>query len=98
MTDEIDTLLNENRRFAPTPDFTAQANGTRDLYEAAARDRLGFWEGEARQLDWIAPWSKVLEWDAPYAKWFVGGKLNVSVNCIDRHLATRRNKAAIIWE
>ena len=98
MTDQIDTLLNENRRFAPTPDFTAQANGTRDLYEAAARDRLGFWEDEARRLDWIAPWSKVLEWKPPHAKWFVGGKLNVSVNCIDRHLATRRNKAAIIWE
>jgi acetyl-CoA synthetase len=98
MTDQIDTLLNENRRFAPTPDFTAQANGTRDLYEAAARDRLGFWEGEARRLDWIAPWSKVLEWNLPHARWFVGGKLNVSVNCIDRHLATRRNKAAIIWE
>ena len=98
MTDQLDTLLTENRRFAPTPDFIAQANGTSDLYEAATRDRLGFWEDQARQLDWIAPWTKVLEWNAPHAKWFVGGKLNVSVNCLDRHLATRRNKAAIVWE
>jgi acetyl-CoA synthetase len=98
MTDQIDTLLSENRRFPPTPGFVAQANGTEALYQSAARDRIGFWEEQARHLEWIEPWSKALEWTPPHAKWFIGGKLNVSVNCIDRHLATRRNKAAIIWE
>ena len=58
-----------------------------------------FWGNIARELDWFEPWTKVLEWDAPWAKWFIGGKLNLSHNCLDRHLATwRRNKAAIIWE
>jgi acetyl-CoA synthetase len=99
MTDQIDTLLTESRRFPPSAEFAAHAGGTRALYEAAARDRLAFWEEQARQLDWIEPWSRVLEWDLPHAKWFVGGKLNVSVNCVDRHLdGPRRNKAAIIWE
>ena len=98
MTDQIATLLSESRRFAPSPEFAAQANATPALYQAAARDRLAYWEEQAGQLDWIAPWSRVLEWHPPHAKWFVGGRLNVSANCIDRHLATRRNKAAIIWE
>ena len=99
MTDQIDTLLSENRRFAPKPEFAAQANGTRALYQAAEKDRLGFWEEQARQLDWMQPWSRVLEWNSPHAKWFVDGKLNVSVNCLDRHLTSaRRNKAAIVWE
>ncbi len=99
MTDQIATLLSEDRLFPPPPEFAAEANGTRALYQAAARDRLGFWEEQARQLDWVQPWSQVLEWKAPHAKWFVGGRLNVSVNCLDRHLAgPRRNKAAIIWE
>ena len=99
MTDQIDTLLSEDRRFPPEPEFAAQANGTRALYEAAAKDRLGFWEDQARQLDWMQPWSKVLDWNPPHARWFVDGKLNVSVNCLDRHLSgARRNKAAIVWE
>ena len=99
MTDQLDTLLSEQRRFPPSPDFAHKANATKALYDAAARDRLGFWEEQARALDWIAPWSRVLEWNLPHAKWFVGGKLNVSANCLDRHLAgPRRNKAAIIWE
>ena len=73
MTDQIDTLLTESRRFPPSAEFAAQANATRALYEAAARDRLAFWEEQARQLDWIEPWSRVLDWDLPHAKWFVGG-------------------------
>jgi len=99
MTDQLATLLNEDRRFPPAPEFAAQANATPALYESAARDRLAFWEERARELDWIRPWSRVLEWNEPHAKWFVDGQLNVSVNCLDRHLAgPRRNKAALIWE
>ena len=99
MTDQISTLLQEHRRFAPPAAFAAQANAKPALYEAARRDRLAFWEEQARALDWTTPWHTVLEWTPPHAKWFVGGRLNVAVNCVDRHLETaRRNKAAIIWE
>ena len=99
MTDQLDTLLSEQRRFPPAPAFAAQANATAALYEAAARDREGFWAEQARALEWIRPWDKVLEWTLPHAKWFVGGQLNVAANCLDRHLAgPLRNKAAIIWE
>ncbi len=99
MTDQISTLLQEHRRFAPSDAFTAQANAQPALYDAARRDRLAFWEEQARALDWSTPWQTVLEWTPPHAKWFVGGRLNVAVNCVDRHLETaRRNKAAIIWE
>ncbi|MCA1583428.1 MAG: acetate--CoA ligase, partial [Acidobacteria bacterium] len=97
---EIDALLQEHRAFPPHESFTAQAN-VRDagIYERAAHDPEAFWEGFARELEWAQPWSKVLEWDPPHAKWFVGGKINASVNCLDRHLQTaRRNKAALIWE
>ena len=99
MTDQLATLLTETRRFAPPPEFSAAANAQQALYHAARANRLHFWEEQAKYLDWITPWSQVLEWTPPHAKWFVGGKLNVSVNCIDRHLKSpRRNKAAIIWE
>jgi len=99
MTDQLSTLLSEQRRFPPPAGFAAKAAGTAELYRRAAADRLGFWEEQARALDWSTPWSKVLEWKPPHAKWFVGGRLNVSVNCLDRHLAgPRRNKAALIWE
>ncbi|MDH5316629.1 MAG: acetate--CoA ligase, partial [Gemmatimonadota bacterium] len=99
MTDQLATLLSEDRRFAPSPEFAAQALGTGALYEAARADRLAFWEEQARALDWMVPWSRVLEWKPPHARWFVGGKLNVAANCVDRHLTgPRRNKAAIIWE
>jgi len=99
MSDQLATLLSETRRFPPSPAFAAQANAQADLYTRAAGDRLGFWEEQARALHWDSPWRRVLEWTPPHAKWFVGGRLNVAVNCVDRHLATaRRNKAAIIWE
>jgi len=72
---------------------------SRDVYDSAARDYEGYWAEQARALDWIEPWKKVLEWKPPNAKWFVGGKLNVSANCLDRHLGgPRRDKAALIWE
>ncbi len=99
MSDQIDTLLSEQRRFPPPAGFAERAQATGALYQAAARDLEGFWAEQARALDWIRPWDRVLEWTPPHAKWFVGGKLNVSANCLDRHLGgPRRNKAAIVWE
>jgi acetyl-CoA synthetase len=96
---QLDTLLSEQRRFPPPGDFAAGAIATPELYERARRDRLAFWADEARRLDWITPWKTVLEWTPPHAKWFSGGRLNVSANCLDRHLrGATRNKAAIIWE
>jgi acetyl-CoA synthetase len=99
MISQIDTLLEETRRFPPTEEFAAQANATEATYQAAAKDIEAFWADEAGQLDWIEPWHTVLEWNLPHAKWFVGGKLNVSSNCLDRHVSGgRADKAAIIWE
>ncbi|MGW8282082.1 MAG: acetate--CoA ligase [Gemmatimonadota bacterium] len=97
---EIDVLLRENRRFDPPAGFRERALVRDDTpYEEAAEDREGFWEAWARQLHWFEPWNEVLRWDAPFAKWFVDGKLNVSYNCLDRHLESwRANKAALIWE
>jgi acetyl-CoA synthetase len=97
--DQLSTLLTEQRRFPPPTDFAAGAIATQELYERARLDRLAFWAEEARRLDWITPWKEVLHWSPPHAQWFVGGRLNASANCVDRHLGTsRRNKAAIIWE
>ncbi len=96
----INTLLEEERIFHPPEDFVKQANvNSQELYaEAKANPRL-YWGMQAERLDWFQKWDKVLEWNPPFAKWFVNGKLNVSYNCIDRHLCTwRRNKAAIIFE
>ncbi len=99
MTERLATLLTEDRRFPPPPEFAADAVATEALYDAARTDRLGFWAEQARALDWIRPWDEVLRWTPPHAQWFVGGRLNVSANCLDRHLAgARRNKAAIVWE
>ena len=97
---EIDVLLREERRFDPPADFREDARVADDEpYERAARDREGYWESRARELDWFREWDRVLEWDPPYAKWFVGGKLNAAHNCLDRHLDSwRANKAALIWE
>ncbi|GAC1684177.1 MAG: acetate--CoA ligase [Gemmatimonadaceae bacterium] len=99
MTD-IDVLLHEHRRFPPSDDFRRTAGvSTRELHDAADRDAAAFWAARARELEWITPWSRVLDWKPPFAKWFVGGTLNASANCIDRHArGPRRNKAALIWE
>jgi len=99
MTD-IDVLLHETRKFTPAAEFSRAANvPTRDVYDRAARDPEAFWAEMARELEWSKPFTKVLEWNPPWAKWFLGGKLNASVNCLDRHLhGPRRNKAALIWE
>ena len=97
---EIETLLQEGRRFAPPDSFREKATiGNESVYREAAEDREGFWARMAGELEWMKPWSKVLEWEPPNVRWFVDGKLNVSVNCLDRHVRTwRRNKAALIWE
>jgi acetyl-CoA synthetase len=97
---EINALLNETRVFPPSPEWRAGARiSDPAVYEEAARDPEAFWARFASELEWMAPWSRVVEWKPPHAKWFVDGRLNVSVNCVDRHIRTaRRNKAAIIWE
>ncbi len=96
----VDALLTENRVFKPSAEFTKQANVKNDsLHKKAAKDRLAFWAECAEKLDWFKPWDKVLEWKVPFSKWFVGGKLNASFNCLDRHIkAGLGNKTAIFWE
>ena len=96
----IDSLLKEKERYPPSAAFRKKAVVKDDAFRLdAAKDPEAFWARMAKELAWIAPWSKVLEWNLPFAKWFVGGKLNVSANCLDRHLSgARRNKAAIVWE
>ena len=97
---EIEALLEEGRQFAPPDDFREKATvANEDVFREAADDLEGFWARMAGELEWMQPWSKVLDWKPPHARWFVDGKLNVSVNCLDRHVRTwRRNKAALIWE
>ena len=97
---EIDALLKEQRVFPPPAEFRAAAR-VHDpaIYDRAAKDPESFWAEFARELEWISPWSHVLEWTPPYAKWFVGGKLNVSANCLDRHVqAGRGDRPAFLWE
>ena len=97
---EIDDLLREDRTFPPPPDFCAQAIVRDDsLYAEADRDPEAFWARFAAELEWSRPWDRILDWQPPHAKWFVGGTINASVNCLDRHVrGPRRNKAALIWE
>jgi acetyl-CoA synthetase len=97
---DIDVLLQENRKFAPSDEFRRDAHlSDASIYERAARDPEAYWAKEAESLHWFTRWNRVLDWDPPRAKWFLGGKLNVSYNCLDRHIdGPRRNKAAIIWE
>ena len=97
---EIDDLLREDRTFAPSADFRARAVVRDDsIYAEAAGDPEAFWARMAGELEWSRPWHTVLDWQPPHAKWFVGGTINASVNCLDRHVrGPRRNKAALIWE
>jgi acetyl-CoA synthetase len=96
----LEALLKEERRFPPPEPFRERSNASDPgLYERASADPLAFWAEWARRLEWFEPWRAVLEWSPPHAKWFVGGRLNASYNCLDRHLGGwRRNKAALIWE
>src|SRR5690606_19457268 len=100
----IDSVLQEERKFPPAPEFSAQAHikSTEDyerLYREAAENPEVFWGRIAGELHWFKPWEKVLEWNAPWAKWFVGGQTNVSYNCLDRNIQNGRGeKIALLWE
>jgi acetyl-CoA synthetase len=104
MTDDasetLSNLLHEERRFPPAAEFVAQANVQADTYDEATADRLAFWEKQAERLSWAERWTQVLDWsDKPFAKWFMGGKINVSYNCLDRHVADGAGeKVAYHWE
>jgi acetyl-CoA synthetase len=101
---DIESVLKEGRVFPPPPAFQAAAHiksldEYRKLYERSLRDPDGFWSEQAESLTWSKRWTKVVDWQPPFAKWFVGGSLNLSENCLDRHVSTwRKNKAAILWE
>src|SRR5438093_10709474 len=100
----IESHLKEKRVFKPAKEFARNARirnlaQYRRMYRESIRQPDKFWSREAKELSWQKRWRKILEWKAPFAKWFIGGKLNLSENCLDRHLTThRRNKAAILWE
>src|SRR5205823_10178390 len=97
---EFDDLLREDRTFAPPDQFRANAvAGDERIYTDAAKNPEAHWARLAGELEWSKPWTQILDWQPPHAKWFVGGQINASVNCVDRHVRQgRRNKAAIIWE
>ena len=101
---DIESVLKENRSFQPSPAFRKRALvGDKETYEKLHRQSLRnpekFWSKMAKELEWMKPWKTLLKWKPPFAEWFVGGRLNVSANCLDRHLdGPRRNKAALIWE
>ncbi|MFC8511867.1 acetate--CoA ligase [Streptomyces sp. NPDC057257] len=96
----LSNLLREERRFPPPPELAATANATAAEYESADADRLAFWAEAARRLDWAQPWDEVLDWSrAPFARWFVGGRLNAAYNCLDRHVAAGHgDRVAFHWE
>ena len=104
MSQSIDSILKETRLFSPPAEFSQMAHiksveQYEKLYREAEQDPEKFWGEIASELHWFRKWDKVLEWEAPWAKWFIGGQTNLSYNCLDRHVSTwRRNKAAIIWE
>ncbi|MFW6125009.1 MAG: AMP-binding protein, partial [Pirellulales bacterium] len=103
-SEQIESVLNEKRLFEPPAPFRSGAHiksleEYERLWNRAKDDPEGFWAEQAEQLDWFTRWDRVLEWNEPFAKWFIGGKLNVAHNCLDRHLeGWRKNKAAIVWE
>ena len=100
----LDSTLRENRVFPPPAEFAAAARikslaEYEQIYRRSVEDPEGFWAEAARELHWFAPWDKVLEWNLPWAKWFVGGRINLSYNCVDRHvLGDKRDRVAILWE
>ena len=101
----IDSVLQEKRLFPPSPEFSKHAHiksmaEYEKIYAQAAADPEAFWAGIARELHWFKPFTQVLDWsNPPFAKWFADGKINISFNCLDRHVQSwRKNKAALIWE
>src|SRR6202158_51643 len=101
---DLESTLRETRVFPPPEEFSKHAHiksleQYEAMYKQSIEDPEAFWAGIAKELHWFRPWDKVLEWNLPSAKWFVGGKMNLSYNCLDRHLSgPRRDKTAIIWE
>ena len=100
MSETLENLYSETRKFPPPDALAADANVKADAYEQAASDRIGYWEQQARRLTWAKEWDQALDWsNPPFAKWFVGGELNVAYNCVDRHVeAGHGDKVAIHWE
>jgi acetyl-CoA synthetase len=100
MSETLENLSSETRRFPPPDELAANANVKADAYEAAKADRIGFWETQARRLSWAKEWDQAVDWsNPPFAKWFVGGELNIAYNCVDRHVeAGNGDKVAIHWE
>jgi acetyl-CoA synthetase len=99
MSEALSNLGSENRTFAPTEAFASQANAKQEIYERADKDYLAFWEEQANNLYWHKKWDQVLDWQSPFAKWFIGGKLNASYNAIDRHvLEGRGDRIAFLFE
>ena len=104
MSKKIESHLSENRVFKPSREFSKNARVSsmaqyRRMYKESIEKPASFWAREAKELHWQKRWNKVLEWKAPFARWFIGARLNVCENCVDRHLTNgRKNKAAIIWE
>ena len=97
--DQVENLLSEERTFAPSPEFVAHANVKESEYQLAESDRVAFWESKAEYLKWDKRWHTVLDWQSPFAKWFVDGKLNASVNCLDRHVEEGRgDRVAFYFE
>jgi acetyl-CoA synthetase len=96
----LDTLLQEDRRFPPSPDFARDAHlADEGVYHQAEADSEAYWAGWAEELHWFRKWDRVLEWEPPYARWFVGGQLNAAYNCLDRHVADGHgSRRALIWE
>src|ERR1700736_3368291 len=103
-TIDIESILREGRKFAPSAEFSRKAHVKsmaeyEELYRRAETDPEGFWAECARELEWFKPFGQALEWKLPFAKWFLGGELNAAYNCLDRHLTgPRRNKVALFWE
>src|SRR5436853_5416696 len=92
----IETMQVEKRRYPPSPEFRKQANAQAAIYNSSLED---FWAEESKRITWFKPWDKLLEWKPPYAKWYIGGKLNVCHNCVDRHVdGGQGDKVAYFWE
>ncbi len=100
MEDEVESFLKVTEVFHPSAETIEKAwiKDYDKAYAESIKDVPGFWDKAARELEWFSPWTQVLEWDYPWAKWFVGATCNIPHNCLDRHLKTwRKNKVALIW-
>ncbi len=85
-TESFENLSYEDRTFAPSAEFAAKANAKSGIYDQAQADRLAFWESQASNLHWDKKWDQVVDWQLPFAKWFIGGKINASYNALDKHV------------